>query len=92
MSKAIHHGIIQDDAVYTTKALARIILEKEEYATEKSGMQRIRPVDTETINKHLRDLKCKAKQVGKTTYVVGKHFREAVEASASLEWIKDSDS
>jgi hypothetical protein len=87
---SIHHGIIEDNVVYTTKALARIILEKEEYVTEKGSGARLKPVDAETINSHLRALKCPATPLGRTVYVSGLHFRLAIEASASLEWLSDS--
>lgn len=88
---SLHHGIIHENVLYTTKALARIVLEKEEYVTDKGGAARLKEVDTETINKHLKELKCKAKPIGKTTYVVGKHFIEAVEESASLVWLGESN-
>lgn len=88
---SLHHGIIHENVLYTTKALARIVLEKEEYITEKGGASRLKAVDTETINKHLKELKCKAAPVGNTTYVVGKHFIEAVEASASLVWLGETN-
>jgi hypothetical protein len=87
---SIHHGYISDNITYTTKALARIVLEKEEYVGEKGTTARLKPVDTETINTHLRDLQCPAAMIGRTVYVSGLHFRLAVERSASLEWVNNS--
>ena len=63
MAQSTHDGIIDDDRVYTTHALARVF-----------GVK-----GNDTIDRWLADLDCKVVRIGSRTFVSGHEFRLAIE-------------
>ncbi|QEG40398.1 hypothetical protein [Roseimaritima ulvae] len=68
MASTIHDGIVDDDRVYTTEALARIF-----------GVKQAR-----TVELWLEQMECPIKHFGSRTFVSGHEFRLAVERSEQL--------
>lgn len=67
MAGTIHDGIVDDDRVYTTQALARIF-----------GIKQPR-----TVEKWLEQMGCPMKAFGSRVFVSGHEFRLAIERSES---------